>query len=230
VTQLCFESFFRSGLRSRLRFYVGYSFGGREVEGWTHGVVCTPRWVRAAMRETRLSVVLDNGAFPAWRDGIDLSYDDQISSMLDALHIITPARVLWVILPDVVGDAVETRRRSEQALADLDVSPSVCLAPYQEGADAEEFAAWVRARGIGGAFIGGATKEWKRLACSQLVDRVPWVHVARISADHELHWAAYLGADSFDSTTPTRGFTHHQTAGRERDWAASFSRYCEAAR
>lgn len=229
MTQLCLNSLLTAGLKSRLQFYVGYSFGCVTVPGWTHATVCTPRWAKAALKESALAIILDNGAFPAWRDGVHLSYDAQVSAMRDALSIIPRSRLRWVILPDVVGDASETRKRSEKGLNDLGVHPSQCLAPYQEGADALEFAEWVNARSIGGAFVGGATKQWKRLACSQLVGRVPWVHVARICADHELHWAAYLGANSFDSTTPTRGFTHHQTAGRERNWIDSFSRYCEPA-
>jgi hypothetical protein len=170
---------------------------------------------------------MDNGAFAAFRDGVTLTAADQLSELAGAVEL-AGDRLLWGVLPDVVGDADESRRRAELALTQIPLDRSQWLAPFQEGAAHVEFAAWVARNGLGGAFIGGATKAFKREALAQLVGRVPWVHVARISADHELHWAAHLGADSFDTCAPTYQFRNHQTAGVDRDWVGRFNRYCEA--
>lgn len=226
MKQLAFDSILTEGC-GKLRFYCGYSFGAHTVEDYTHAIVSTPRWITRALRESQLPIVLDNGAFPAWRDGVDLSLSDQLETMSDALTAIGP-RLLWAVLPDVVEDARESFRRSTVGLSSLDVPRIKMLVPVQEGAPFAEYVAFVEANKVGGVFIGGGSKRFKLEALKALAGKVPWVHIARISADHELHWAAYYGADSFDSGAPTYGFTDHQTSGRQRDWSSSFGRYCEA--
>ena len=224
MTQLGFDSILTHGC-GRVRFYCGYAFGAPVVEGFTHAIVATPRYVPRLLRESRLAVVLDNGAFPAFRDGVALSYEEQRDTMRPALQLIG-GRLKWAVLPDVVADAEESFRRALMALIEFALPTDKWLLPIQEGAPFDEYADFIDRYDLGGAFVGGATKAFKWEATRALSGRVPWLHVARVCRDAELHRITWLGADSFDSTTPTRAFTHHQTAGRDRDWHTSFSRYC----
>lgn len=225
MTQLSLDPILTHGC-GRVQFFCGYAYGAPIVDGFTHGIVSTPRYIPRLLQETDLPVVLDNGAYPAFRDGVDLPYHRQRGSIREALSLIDDRRLLWAVLPDVVADADESFRRALKALIELAVPPSKWLLPVQEGAPFDEYARFIEFYELGGAFVGGATKAFKWEATKALSGRVPWLHVARVCRDAELHRITWLGADSFDSTTPTRAFTHHQTAGRDRDWHTSFSRYC----
>lgn len=197
-----------------LEFWPGFSWsvGRPEVAEWGHGWVTTPKYTTD--RRLRGAVILDNGAFPAWRDGVSLSAEDMFSTMAESIERMKPARVSWAISPDIVGGGLTSWRRSVEwapRLQDLGVK---VLLPVQEGIpfelcteDASELGA--------GLFIGGATRDWKFYATRRIreLDQNVRIHVGRISLAHHLERVCGL-ADSFDCTYWCRG----QTNNMKRDF------------
>ncbi len=214
----------------RVHVYAGYSFGmegaARELGLSEHlmGVVVTPRYARQFVAEVRgeLSerVILDNGAFPAWRDGRELSLSAQLDGLREALEHLSPE---WLVVPDVVADADASWRRTLAALVELrDVRAGMLLA-MQDGMDVARVAEVARAHDAG-VFIGGSDWRFKYGALRALMGLgVRWVHVGRASKRSHLQTCCDLHADSCDSTTYLR--RQRYNVRRAPVWRDAFARY-----
>lgn len=153
---------------ARLRYFCGYSFGmhlGDQLD-WCSGVVTTPRYIDRCISECELPIIIDNGAFPAWRKGEPLTLDDQLSGIWECVEK-SGERCRFVIAPDVIGDARKTWVRIAASLSELRSLWSRLLLPMQEGVDTARFVSLAQRIGAG-LFIGGSSKQWKRLRIDAL--------------------------------------------------------------
>jgi hypothetical protein len=164
--------------------------------------------------------ILDNGAFPAWRKGEPLNLTQQIDGLAGAMEAITPT---WVIAPDVIGDAKASLERTKEGTRLLEIEGGGrWLLALQEGADIPSYCD-LAADLSAGLFVGGARKRWKRRTLERVRahDKKVWVHVGRISKARELHHAALMGANAFDTTT----FLRQQDKNKSIQWRERFERY-----
>jgi hypothetical protein len=109
--------------------------------------------------------------------------------------------LLWVTVPDVVGDAAETLRRFyvwEPVLAGPVGLPLAYVA--QDGAEQLDLP-WGRMRAL---FVGGSTAWKESKAAADLIGeakrRGRWVHVGRVNTRRRLEMALAWGADSVDGS------------------------------
>lgn len=211
----------------RLFYYAGYTFSmplGEQSE-WCSGVVTTPRYIDRCLRECDLPVVIDNGAFPAWRNGTPLTLEKQLDGIFECADK-AGDRVIHVIAPDVIGNARATWSRICASLDELREFWPRLLLPMQEGVDTARMVDL--ALGIGaGLFVGGATKLWKRRQVERVraVSEDVFLHVGRISKKSELSHAAWCGVDSFDTTT----FLRQQTINKAIEWRPRFEKFVKKA-
>lgn len=212
-----------------MRFHCGYAFGLRELcrplHPWIHAVVATPRWADRAA-SLRWPVMLDNGAFPAWRDGRDLSMSEQFEGVLSAAERIEDVHSL--IACDVVADGAESWRRTQES-APAFAQRAFVWVPVQEGSPVPECVAL--ALEVGGVFVGGADFRFKIRTARAIRDMDPDVpiHVARISQEDHLFACAQAGATSFDNTTFTRLGLRSQ-GRRVGDYVDRLTRYARRVR
>lgn len=206
----------------RLEYWAGYTFSmplGDQWK-WCRGVVLTPRYARRAAKECRgLPVMMDNGAFAAWKNGVALPFSEHMSQLIGGIETLgrTPERI---ILPDIVADGAASFARSKKSIELLAARYGLnrLWLPIQEGMDVHE--AMRVAKNMGGIFIGGATKQWKL----DVVRYLRWynktipVHIGRLSKPQELAEAVYVGANSFDTTT----FMRQQHINRKIKWHDRF--------
>lgn len=208
-----------------LLYHPGYSFGMHmgEQEGWSHGVVVTDRWVERCVRECSLPVVIDNGAFPAWRDGKTLSLSEQLDSIWHCVSV-AGSRVARIIAPDVIGDARATYARICGSIGELANYRMKLLLPMQEGCNTARLVDLARNIGAG-LFIGGASKSWKikQVMRVRALDSFIYVHVGRVGRFHELEQCARAGADAFDTTS----FMRRQHSNVAIDWRPRFHQFCK---
>lgn len=139
----------------------------------------------------------DNDCF----QGLDArAYD----AMLDRLQPLASS-CLWVTVPDVVGDALETARAFERWAPGLERRGLPVALVAQDGLeDLDEWLArtWHR---LDALFIGGTT-EWKMgPAAAQLAReakaRGRWVHWGRVNTKRRYDYIVSTGAaDSFDGS------------------------------
>jgi hypothetical protein len=204
--QLEFDQITTQGITKKARWWAGYTFGWprclRDYERWCSGVVVTPRYADQLAKEIDpyTPVMLDNGAWPAFRDGKSLYIEEMLDSMDQAIETLGTERVRWAIFPDDVGNPNTTTRRMERSLRRR--NPNVqWLIPIQEGMDLATHGHL--AQHVGGVFVGGKTHEWKLGTAKRLRQLFPdlHIHVGRLSKAGHLHQAAQIGIDSFDTTT-----------------------------
>ena len=216
MNQLGFSEMLNEGAGDLLIF-SGYSFTiEKEILDLSSGLVAGPKWAKKCLREyPSHNIILDNGAFPAWKSGLSLSYEQQIEDVLRAVDH-AQDRLIAVIAPDIVGGAAESWLRTIKSLDQLLGLP--LLLPIQEGIDIEEA---VRAADYldAGLFIGGATMRFKIEAAKTIGGRV-YTHAGRINRDGWLHTFSNL-VDAVDSTTWVRS----QTWNKRFNWAHILRRY-----
>tara|TARA_Y100000310_G_scaffold248082_1_gene253895 strand:+ start:3705 stop:4277 length:573 start_codon:yes stop_codon:yes gene_type:complete len=146
---------------------------------------------------TYLDVVIDNGAYSAFKNGSE--WDE--ARFLGGCEYFLKRHVspLWVVVPDVVGDPVATLKLWE------------CWSPYisehfgwplafavQDGMsvfDVPELADVV--------FVGGST-EWKWGNVYKFSSAFPRVHVGRVNSLANLWFCHDAGVESVDGTGWTR--------------------------
>jgi hypothetical protein len=117
--------------------------------------------------------------------------------MLDKIPSDNPP--LFVLLPDVVADAEETRRRARQYIGEVrcrGLRPAYAL---QDGCAVEDpFEV-----GVETVFVGGS-RAWKWRNVERLTEfyraRGVWVHVGRVSGPNRLREVIRVGAQSCDGT------------------------------
>lgn len=150
------------------------------------GVLLTPRnsypskpiadWPRAA----------DNGCFnPGWDEQ---EWRDWIACV--------DRKVLWAVVPDVVGDWLATRRRWDHYAAELDgLRRAYVLQDGQPTADVP----WDE---LDAVFVGGSTayklSDPARRLVAEARERGVWVHMGRVNSLRRLRIAADWGCDSAD--------------------------------
>ena len=221
----------------RVACYAGYSFSMQRaaqavgIEPRICGIVTTPRWARDVAREFSIdpdegctlegheapsmgsSILLDNGAFPAWRRGEPLSMREQLDGIHDAMGVLGMATD-WIIAPDVVGDAQTSWDRTISSLPELEqYGLSRLMLAAQDNADLDMLAGLALELQCG-VFIGGRDWSFKAHALATLAAYdLPWLHVGRAKTEAELAACARLGAHACDSTSWLR-MQHHNVAAR----------------
>ena len=162
----------------------------------------------------------DNGAFACW-DSRANTFDDErwerTERAWQKLIVWTQcanAKPLWVIVPDVPGNAERTIERWEHYAPSLVGVPRALA--VQDGMRPGDVAALsikpdVIAIGGSDAFKEQTTEIWAR--------NFTRVHLLRCGAPEMLPWLESIGIESTDGTGWARG-TRSQTAGLER-WARS---------
>jgi hypothetical protein len=153
--------------------------------------------------------MLDNGAFPAWRDGITLTGREMFLAQRDAIADLG-GRVRWAIAPDIVAGGEDSWRRSLTWAPELQALGVEVLLPVQEGQHLRRCAEQAQEMGAG-LFVGGATKGWKIAAARRLREFAPdaHIHVGRVAlAGHLQRLAGVI--DSFDSTYWVRAQEHNK--------------------
>jgi len=133
---------------------------------------------------------IDNGAFTRWEP-------DRFMKILRLS--LRNHRPMWIIVPDVVGDAEATLRKWH--FWARRVAPFGPLAfAAQDGMEPSDVPPEAFC-----TFIGGSTK-FKGQA-ERFKGVAPWLHVGRVNGAGRLRWAKEIGADSVDGTGFFRGAT-----------------------
>jgi len=204
-------------------FWAGWQWSHpKEVKPFIHGQVITPRWVD--QYKSTDPVMMDNGAFAAWRDGVHIEEHEHTNQLIDACLKLEPR---FVILPDIVGGGDDSFSRTKRSAihvikATTAIQSITPLVAIQEGMklwEAVEFAEVIN----GGIFVGGADMGWKRYAVETVraKSESAYIHVGRIWKDGDLCWHS-ARVDSFDNTTFCRG----QDFNMRIDKLKSLRRYC----
>ena len=158
---------------------------------------------------------LDNGAFSAFRNGTP--FDE--GSFLDLCQRIKGTQIdpFWVVVPDKVGDAVETKRLWKEwaPLLRSDYRWPLAFA-VQDGMIRQDVPSDADV-----VFIGGST-EWKGAWVPSWAAWCPRVHVARVNRPRALEYLEGLGVESCDGTGWFRG-DKTQTQGL-LDWVQGIRR------
>lgn len=207
-------------------FWAGWQWSHpKDVKPYIQGQVITPKW--CDQYKSTDPVMLDNGAFAAWRDGFTIEENAHVEQVIEAAKKIDPS---FIVLPDIVGEGDESFARTKRSAAKIirstttgsaKTDPTLLIA-VQEGMrlwDAVEFAELLD----GGIFVGGADMSWKRYAVQTIRAKSPgvYIHVGRIWKDGDLCWHS-RHAQSFDNTTFSRG----QEFNKRIDKVKSLDRYC----
>ena len=128
---------------------------------------------------------LDNGCFIKWEP------DKFMNMLFKASHFHKP---LWVVVPDVVGNAKETMKRWHEW------SPKISEFGYNLAFACQD---GMKPQNVPDnafcCFIGG-TSKWKRSNADMFQGIRPWLHIARINDWKSIQWAKWCGADSIDGT------------------------------
>jgi hypothetical protein len=164
------------------------------VRGERVGRLFTPRMTGAIKQTAAASIpwALDNDAF----NGMD------ISAYLRALGIVGGnPECLFVVLPDVVGDAETTYKNfiRWQPIVREELGLPVAYA-LQDGL-----------QGVGvpweltdAVFVGGTTLfkmgEVARRTVAEARERGKWVHMGRVNSSRRAEYAASIGCDSVDGS------------------------------
>jgi hypothetical protein len=163
---------------------------------WNRGVglMATPlnaTWRRADRFRAWAS---DNGCFSRG-DAFDLD------AYLAYLRELPTDGCLFVVAPDVVGDAAATLARSVPAIAAMrDATDAPIAFVLQDGAT-DELVPWELFDVL---FIGGSTEYKLSEDAAGFVReakrRGKWVHMGRVNSKKRLKYAAEIGCDSADGT------------------------------
>ena len=175
-----------------------------------HGAMWTPD----KLTPTAAPWALDNGAYVAWTHDEKWSAQAWINTIRRADRLIAEERMPrpdFAVLPDKVGDARETYRRSEAYRRTVPSEWDAYLA-VQDGMQPARAARFADDLLCDGLFVGG-TAEWKRRHAEEFVreahERGLDCHIARPSLPDGLLWARRIGADSVDTTSIVRSQTYH---------------------
>jgi len=151
----------------------------------------------------------DNGCFA---QGGKYS-DEKFLQWLDGLD---RASCLFAAAPDVVGDAVGTRKRAYPMLPEIRKLGFKAAFVVQDGETSGKIL-WDELDAI---FIGGST-EWKlSQAAADIVAEAKrkgkWVHMGRVNSFKRMRLAAAIGCDSVDGTY--LAFEPDNRKGKIREW------------
>ena len=150
-------------------------------------------------RSEGFSYCIDNGAWTAFQKGTRFD-EGRFMSLLDRLG----AGADWIVVPDVVGDRVESLRLTERWLPRLERYPRL-LVSVQDGMTYHDVRGWLGSSV--GIFLGGST-EWKMATLDVwgIVSRdLPcYYHVARVNSEKRILMARSAGAHSVDGSNASR--------------------------
>jgi hypothetical protein len=139
---------------------------------------------------------LDNGAFIKWEP-------EKFHDML--LKARTHHKPLWVVVPDVVGDAEATMKKWHK-WQDVVAGFGYPLAfACQDGMEPQD----VPKEAIC-CFIGG-TRYWKLANAHKFKGVCDLLHIGRVNGIKNLKWAERIGADSCDGTGWFRAGVHNSS-------------------
>ena len=105
---------------------------------------------------------------------------------------------LWILVPDVVGDAEETFKRWGEWYPIVKEYGMVAFAA-QDGMGKLDVPTTADC-----VFVGGTT-EWKLTHAHLFKGATPILHIGRVNTLGRLRWAKSIGADSVDGTGFFRG-------------------------
>ncbi len=126
---------------------------------------------------------IDNGAFINW-DEDNFFFTLRKAKMLKR-------DPLWVVCPDVVGDAEKTIEQWHKYSKKIDFPLAFACQDGMEPQDVPQEAFC--------CFIGGST-DFKLNHADKFKGIAPWLHVGRVNSLSRMEWAKNIGADSIDGT------------------------------
>lgn len=137
----------------------------------------------------------DNGCFGKGYPG-----DEKWFAWLASYSPAEISRCRFAVAPDVVGDAVETLKRSAPWLAQVRALGYPVALVAQDGLE-DLPVPWEQFDVL---FIGGST-AWKlgphvRRLVREAKQRGPWVHMGRVNSERRFRYANEIGCDSADGT------------------------------
>jgi hypothetical protein len=149
----------------------------------------------------------EHGELPAWAadndcfQGLDA---DAFHAMLDAMRF-SPTRPLFVTVPDVVSNALETAAQFDRWAPALEARGLPLALVLQDGI--EQLASswlpdvWPR---LSAVFVGGSTEFKLGHVARQLVAEAKrrglWAHMGRVNSARRIMYAQSIGCDSIDGT------------------------------
>lgn len=137
---------------------------------------------------------LDNGSFIKWEPEIF-----QKMLLKNRVH----HKPLWVVVPDVVGDAKATMEMWHQWKDAVSSFGYPLAFAAQDGMEPQDVPKEAYC-----CFVGGTT-EWKLENAHKFKGTCEWLHIGRVSTGARLRWAEKLGADSCDGTGWFRAGVHN---------------------
>lgn len=167
----------------------------KTLTGWEHpnlGRLVSPRgFDRIVDTDREMLWAADNDAYAAWDE-------DRYLRMLEAIRRTEQWRLLFVTLPDVVGDWEATRERWDWYTPVTEGLPRAYV--LQDGQPASAVP-WSSTSAV---FVGGSTEYKLSLAASELVAEAKrrdlWVHMGRVNTRRRIRYAKAIGCDSIDGT------------------------------
>lgn len=163
------------------------------AHGWRLLVSATGVW-----RNEGFPYAIDNGAWTYFAQGKPFD-GGRFMGLVDQMG----ACADWIVLPDVVGDAVATAALTDEWLGRVAGRP--LLAVIQDGADErslDRLAGHVRGFFLGGSteFKVGTVHRWG----AYCRERGAYFHVGRVNTERRIKICVAAGADSCDGTSATR--------------------------
>lgn len=157
------------------------------------GVLLTPDGWKGEGPRT-VPFVLDNGRYAVWSSGKEWS-SKNFRTYLDRASEIGYAPE-WLVVPDVVGNALATLEEWEKWTPRLDSYGWRLALAVQDGMTVDMAAKLDRAPDV--IFVGGTT-EWKWRYAREWCSSFGRVHIGRVSTKRRLWMAQDCGAESSDS-------------------------------
>ena len=158
------------------------------------GIILTPNNPNSidAVVATGLPFVVDNGAFSGFNA-------DKFMRLIDKVCRNAKSHLLWVVCPDVVGNAEATLAHWPWWSAQIRARNLPVAFVLQDGQEAFKLPE------ADAYFIGGSTK-WKLSAhaaelAGEVKKRGKWLHVGRVNSLRRLRVALDMGADSTDGSS-----------------------------
>ncbi len=180
------------------RVYLNHSNAHRLAEKHPNriGIIMSPD----RTRPTRgLPFVIDNGAFSAWSNGRKWDGTKFVCLVDDLAK--GDDKPEWIVVPDVVGDAMATFKKWGEWHGVLRNAGFTLALAVQDGMTPVAVREYTEPDVI---FVGG-TKEWKRKTLWNWCREFPRVHCGRVNYERWLWDAQRAGCESTDGTGWFRG-------------------------
>ncbi len=157
------------------------------------GLLLGPSYYKKTPVDPWMPFALDNDAFAAWRDSTPWNFD-KWKGMLGQVRLMIPRKPIWVVVPDVVGNRLETILNWDRYLPTAVQLDSPLAFAVQDG---------MRPMDVPGnadvVFVGG-TDDWKFPSLKMWTENFPRVHCARVNSPAMFLRCQELGCESIDGT------------------------------